>query len=72
MESVLKLKDSRKKEENYIQSTLLKQIDKLKQDIILINKETYDLENENYYLSKHIEKAKFDSNRVLQNRNNVY
>ena len=72
MENVLKLKDSRKKEENYIQSTLLKQIDKLKQDIILINKETYDLENENYYLSKHIEKAKFDSNRVLQNRNNVY
>ena len=56
MESVLKLKDSRKQDENYNQKTLLKQIDKLKQDIILINKESYEYETINYQLSKKLEK----------------
>ena len=72
MESVLKIKDSRKQDENYNQKTLLKQIDKLKQDIILINKESYDYEAINYQLTKKIEKAKFYSNQILQNRNNIY
>ncbi len=72
MESVLKLKDSRKQDENYNQKTLLKQIDKLKQDIILINKEYYEYEAINYQLTKKIEKSQFYSNQILQNRNNVY
>ena len=72
MESVLKLKDSRKQDENYNQKTLLKQIDKLKQDIILINKESYEYETINYQLSKKLEKSKFYSNQILQNRNNIY
>ena len=72
MESVLKLKDSRKQDENYNQKTLLKQIDKLKQDIILINKESYEYETINYHLSKKLEKSKFYSNQILQNRNNIY
>ena len=72
MESVLKIKDSRKQDENYNQKTLLKQIDKLKQDIILINKEYYEYEAINYQLTKKIEKAKFYSNQILQNRNNIY
>ena len=72
MESVLKIKDSRKQDEAYNQQTLLKQIDKLKQDIILINKESYDYEAIYYQLSNKIEKAKFYSNQILQNRNNIY
>ena len=72
MESVLKIKDSRKQDENYNQKTLLKQIDKLKQDIILINKESYEYETINYQLSKKLEKSKFYSNQILQNRNNIY
>ena len=72
MKSVIKLKNGRKAEENYNKKTLQKNVDKLDQDILLIQKEILDLENKGKILDKKLQKAKFNENTIRQKKNDVY
>ena len=72
MKSVIKLKNGRKAEENYNKKTLQKNVDKLDQDILLIQKEILDLENKGKILDKKLQKAKFNENTIRQKKNDVH
>ena len=72
MKSVIKLKNGRKAEENYNKKTLQKNVDKLNQDILLIQKEILDVENKGKILDKKLQKAKFNENTIRQKKNDVH
>ncbi len=69
---VLGLKNDRKDEEEYNQKTLEKQIEKLNQDLLLLQKEILKVENEGKRLDKKLQRAKFNENQIRQKRNNVH
>ena len=69
---VLGLKNDRKDEEEYNQKTLQKQIEKLNQDLLLLQKEILKVENEGKRLDKKLQRAKFNENQIRQKRNNVH
>ena len=69
---VLGLKNDRKDQEEYNQKTLQKQIEKLNQDLLLLQKEILKVENEGKRLDKKLQRAKFNENQIRQKRNNVH
>ena len=69
---VLGLKNDRKEEEEYNQKTLQKQIEKLNQDLLLIQKEILKVDNEGKRIDKKLQRAKFNENQIRQKRNNVH
>ena len=69
---VLGLKNDRKDEEEYNQKTLEKQIEKLNQDLLLLQKEILKVENEGKRIDKKLQRAKFNENQIRQKRNNVH
>ena len=71
MKDVIKIKNGRKAEENYNKKTLQKQVDKLNQDILLIQKEILAVENKGKILDKKLEKARLSENNIRQKRNDV-
>ena len=71
MKDVIKIKNGRKAEENYNKKTLQKQVDKLNQDILLIQKEILAVENKSKILDKKLEKARLSENNIRQKRNDV-
>ena len=71
MKDVIKIKNDRKAEENYNKKTLQKQVDKLNQDILLIQKEILAVENKSKILDKKLEKARLSENNIRQKRNDV-
>ena len=72
MKSVIKIKNGRKDEENYNKKTLQKQVDKLNQDLLLIQKEILTDENRGKILDRKLQKAKFNENTIRQKRNDVH
>ena len=72
MKSVIKLKNGRKNEENYNKKTLQKEVDKLNQDILLIQKEILSVENKGKILDRKLQKAKLNENTIRQKRNDVH
>ncbi len=72
MKSVIKIKSGRKNEENYNKKTLQKEVDKLNQDILLIQKEILAVENKGKILDRKLQKAKFNENTIRQKRNDVH
>ena len=71
MKDVINTKNGRKAEENYNKKTLQKQVDKLNQDILLIQKEILQVENKGKVLDKKLEKARLSENNIRQKRNDV-
>ena len=71
MKDVINTKNGRKAEENYNKKTLQKQVDKLNQDILLIQKEILQVENKGKILDKKLEKARLSENNIRQKRNDV-
>ena len=69
---VLGLKNDRKEEEEYNQKTLQKQIEKLNQDLLLIQKEILKVDNEGKRIDKKLQRAKFNENQIRQKTNNVH
>ena len=69
---VLGLKNDRKDEEEYNQKTLQKQIEKLNQDLLLLQKEILKVENEGKRIDKKLQRAKFNENQIRQKTNNVH
>ena len=69
---VLGLKNDRKDEEEYNQKTLEKQIEKLNQDLLLLQKEILKVENEGKRIDKKLQRAKFNENQIRQKTNNVH
>ena len=72
MKSVIKIKNGRKNEENYNKKTLQKEVDKLNQDILLIQKEILSVENKGKILDRKLQKAKLNENTIRQKRNDVH
>ena len=72
MTDALKVKKGRKGEEIYNQKTLEKEIIKLNQDLLLIQKEILKVENEGKRLDKKLERAKFNENKIRQQKNNIH
>ena len=72
MTDALKIKKGRKGEEIYNQKTLEKEIIKLNQDLLLIQKEILKVENEGKRLDKKLERAKFNENKIRQQKNNIH
>ena len=72
MKSVIKIKSGRKNEENYNKKTLQKEVDKLNQDILLIQKEILSVENKGKILDRKLQKAKLNENTIRQKRNDVH
>ena len=72
MTDALKIKKGRKGEDIYNQKTLEKEIIKLNQDLLLIQKEILKVENEGKRLDKKLERAKFNENKIRQQKNNIH
>ena len=72
MKSVIKIKNGRKNEENYNKKTLQKEVDKLNQDILLIQKEILSVENKGKILDRKLQKARLNENTIRQKRNDVH
>ena len=72
MKSVIKIKNGRKNEENYNKKTLQKEVDKLNQDMLLIQKEILSVENKGKILDRKLQKARLNENTIRQKRNDVH
>ena len=68
----IELKKNKKNEELYQKKTLSKQVDKLNNDLYLIQKEIVKNENESVLLDKKKERAKLDENIIKEKGNQVY
>lgn len=71
MKNVLELKRKKKEEEQYNNKTLVKQIEKLKNDTFLIQKDILDKEVETKRLRKIYDKERAKENDIRERTNNV-
>ena len=71
MKEAIDTKKSRKQEEAFQNKTLKKQEIKLKQDILLIQKQILVLEDEQRKIDKRLSKTKMEENNIRENKNQV-
>ena len=71
MKEAIDTKKSRKQEEAFQNKTLKKQEIKLKQDILLIQKQILVLEEEQRKIDKRLSKTKMEENNIRENKNQV-
>jgi len=71
MKEAIDTKKSRKQEEAFQNKTLKKQEIKLKQDILLIQKQILVLEEEQRKIDKKLSKTKMEENNIRENKNQV-
>ena len=71
MKEAIDTKKTRKQEEAFQNKTLKKQEIKLKQDILLIQKQILVLEDEQRKIDKRLSKTKMEENNIRENKNQV-
>ena len=71
MKEAIDTKKSRKQEEAFQNKTLKKQEIKLKQDILLIQKQILVLEDEQRKIDKRLSKTRMEENNIRENKNQV-
>jgi len=71
MKEAIDTKKNRKQEEAFQNKTLQKQVIKLKQDILLIQKQILVLEEEQRKVDKKLAKSKMEENNIRENKNQV-
>ena len=72
MKNAIEIKKKKKEEEQYTKKTLSKQIEKLKTDILLVQKEILMLENDTKKLNKKYERERTKQNEIKEKYNSVY
>ena len=72
MKNAIEIKKKKKEEEQYTKKTLSKQIEKLKTDILLVQKEILMLENDTKKLNKKYERERTKQNEIKEKYNAVY
>ena len=72
MKNAIEIKKKKKEEELYTKKTLSKQIEKLKNDLLLVQKEIIMLENDTKKLNKKYEKERSKQNEIKERYNAVY
>lgn len=72
MKNAIEIKKKKKEEEQYTKKTLSKQIEKLKTDILLVQKEILMLENDTKKLNKKYERERAKQNEIKERYNSVY
>lgn len=72
IESLIEIKKVRKEEEAYNRNTLISMIDKMKEEMLILQKEVYSYEIKVKGLSKRHEKEKFIQNSIKEKVNQVY
>jgi uncharacterized protein (DUF924 family) len=72
METLIELKKVRKEEEQYMKSTLVNLLDKMKEEIIIIKKDVHTNEVDTKHLRKRYDKEKSAENAIKEKVNQVY
>ena len=72
MKNAIEIKKKKKEEEMYTKKTLSKQIENLKTDILLVQKEINMLENDTKKLNKKYERERSKQNEIKEKYNAVY